>query len=202
MKYIGEVEAEKFLSKKGFNVINSYFCSGKSKIKYGLKKVKVPFVMKVAGKNIVHKNKVGGIKLDVKTYSNAIDEFSKLRKIKGSNGVLFQSKIGGREFLIGVKKTREFGQVIGFGSGGVDVEEKKDVSFRVTPLDGEEIKKMIKETEVSRGLLKPDGKAIENIILKLSKLLEKHPEISELDINPLIVKDGIATIVDARMVLD
>ena len=43
---------------------------------------------------------------------------------------------------------------------------------------------------------------VKHIILKLSKLLEKHPEISELDINPLIVKDGIATIVDARMVLD
>ena len=202
MKYISEVETEKFLSRRGFNVINHYFCTSKSKIKYALKKVKVPFVMKVSGKNIVHKNKLGGIKLDVKTYSNAIEEYSKLRKIKGSNGVLFQSKIQGKEFLIGVKKTREFGHVIGFGSGGTDVEEKKDVSFRVTPLDKEEIKKMIKETQSSRGLLKPDGEAIEKIIFDLSKLLEKHPEISELDINPLIVKDGKATIVDARMVID
>jgi hypothetical protein len=50
-------------------------------------------------------------------------------------------------------------------------------------------------------LLKSDGKAIEDVIFDLSKLLEKHPEISELDINPLIVKGGVATIVDARMVL-
>ena len=202
MKYVGEVESEKFLSKNGFKVIDSYFCFGKSKIRYALKKVKIPFVMKVAGKKIVHKNEIGGIKLNVKTYSNAIDEFSKLKKIKGANGVLFQSKIEGKEFLIGVKKTREFGHVIGFGSGGVDVEEKKDVSFRVTPLDKEEIKKMIKETEASKGLLKPDGKAIENVILNLSDLLEKNPKISELDINPLIVKNGVASIVDARMVLE
>ena len=202
MKYVGEVETEKFLSKKGFNVITHAFSSNKSGIRKALKKVGVPFVMKVSGKNIVHKNKLGGIKLDVKTYSNAIEEFSELKKIKGANGVLFQSKIEGKEFLIGVKKTPEFGQVIGFGSGGTDVEEKKDISFRITPLDREEIKKMIKETKASKGLLKPDGKAIENVIFKLSELLSNHPEISELDINPLMVKDGVATIVDARMVFD
>ncbi len=202
MKYVGEVETEKFLLKKGFRVIPSAFCSGKNGIKKALKKVGVPFVMKVAGKNIVHKNKVDGIRLNVKTYSNAIEEFSNLKKIKGARGVLFQSKIEGKEFLIGVKKTTEFGHVIGFGSGGTKVEEKKDVSFRITPLEREEIKKMIKDTQASRGLLKPDGKAIEDVIFDLSKLLEKNPEISELDINPLMVKNGVATIVDARMVLD
>jgi len=202
MKYAGEVETEKFLLKKGFRVIPSAFCSGKNGIKKALKKVGVPFVMKVAGKNIVHKNKVDGIRLNVKTYSNAIEEFSNLKKIKGARGVLFQSKIEGKEFLIGVKKTTEFGHVIGFGSGGTKVEEKKDVSFRITPLEREEIKKMIKDTQASRGLLKPDGKAIEDVIFDLSKLLKKNPEISELDINPLMVKNGVATIVDARMVLD
>jgi acetyltransferase len=202
MKYVGEIETEKFLSKNGFNVVHSAFCSSKKGILRALRKVGVPFVMKVSGKKIVHKNKLDGIRLNVKTYSNAVEEFSDLKKIKGTRGVLFQSKIEGKEFLIGVKKTKEFGHVIGFGSGGTKVEEKKDVSFRVVPLQREEIKSMIKDTQASRGLLKPDGKAIEDVVFNLSKFLEKHPEISELDINPLIVKDGLATIVDARMVLD
>jgi acyl-CoA synthetase (NDP forming) len=199
MKYYSEVMAERFLKRNEFNVAKGVFCSTKTGVQNALRKVGVPFVMKVAGKNIVHKNQLGGIKVGVKTYSNALLEFAKLKKIKGANGVLFQEIVEGREYYVGVKKTNEFGHVIGFGDGGVNVEDKKDVAFRVTPLTKEDARELIKDTKISKGLLKPDGLAIEEVILKVSELVEENPKISELDINPLIVKDGKAVIVDARI---
>lgn len=202
MKYYSEVEAEKFLRKNEFNIAPGVFCSNKSQIKNALRKVGVPFVMKVAGKNIVHKNQLGGIKMGVKTYTNALSEFSELKKLKGANGVLFQSVIKGNEYYIGVKKTSEFGHVIGFGDGGVNVENKKDVSFRVNPLTKKDAESLIKDTKISKGLLKHDGLAIEETILKVSELVEENPKISELDINPLIVREGVAIVVDARIKFD
>ncbi|MEA3413995.1 MAG: acetate--CoA ligase family protein [Nanoarchaeota archaeon] len=202
MKYLGEKESESFLEKEGFPIVQRSFSSTKGGVKKAISKIGVPFVMKVSGNKIVHKNKVKGIELDVTTYSEALRKFFKLKKIKGSNGVVFQSKLQGKEFLIGVLNTPEFGQVIGFGSGGIDTEKQKDVSFRVAPLDRGEICKMIKETKSSIALLKKDGKVIENIILKISNLVEKYPKIKELDINPLIVQDGIGTIVDTRIVFE
>lgn len=195
-----EKDSENFLEKEGFAVIPRSFSSSKLSLKKSIEKVGVPFVMKVSGKKIIHKNEIDGIRLNVKTYSNAIKEFNELKKIKGANGVLFQSKITGKEFLIGVKKTREFGHVIGFGSGGTGVEEKKDVAFRVTPLEKEDVRDMIKDTKVSIGLLRKDGEVIEKVILKISELVEKYPKISELDINPFMIKDGVGMIVDARIV--
>jgi hypothetical protein len=202
MRYLSEKASESFLEKEGFPIVQRSFSSTKNGVKKAISKIGVPFVMKVSGSKIVHKNRVKGVETDVTTYSEALRKYSKLRKIRGSNGVIFQSKLQGKEFLIGVVKTPEFGHVIGFGAGGVDTEEQKDISFRVAPLDRGEIKKMIKETKASIALLKKDGKVIENIILKISNLVEKYPKIKELDINPIIVQDGIGTIVDARMVLE
>lgn len=200
MKYVGEKEAENFLEKAGFNVVPRAFCGSKGSLKNAIEKVGIPFVMKVSGKKIIHKNKVEGIRLDVKTYSNALDELKNLKKIKGAEGVLIQRKMQGKEFLIGVKKTPEFGHIIVFGAGGIETEEKKDVSFRVAPLEKDEIKKMIKDVRAASQLLKKDGEAIEKMILDVCSLVEKYPNISELDLNPVMVKDGIATIVDARIV--
>lgn len=200
MKYVGEVEAENLLEKEGFRVIRRHFCSSKNDLVKGLTHVGVPFVMKVSGKNIIHKAQLGGIRLDVKTFSQAEVEFNDLKKIKGADGVMLQEKIPGKEFLIGVKKTPEFGHVIVFGSGGSNVEEKKDVNFRVCPIERADAYEMIKETQASRGLLKEEGLEIENVLLKICKFTEKYSSLEELDINPLKVVGNKSVIVDARMV--
>ena len=202
MKYFSEKEAENFLEKEGFKVVKRAYVKNKKNLKHALAKVGFPFVLKVAGKKIVHKKDLGGIRLNVKTYSEALEEFSKLKKIKGAEGVMVQEKGEGKEYLLGVKKTREFGYVILFGAGGSLVEEKKDVVFRVSPLEKDEVKKMIKSTKVAAGLLKEDGEVIEKNILMLCDLVKKHSNIYELDINPLAVKKGKGAILDARIVFE
>ena len=202
MKYLSEKAAEDFLEKENFPVVQRSFSSNKTNVRKALEKIRAPFVMKVSGNKIVHKNKLNGVETNVTTYSQALRVFTRLRKIKGSNGVIFQSKLQGKEFLIGVVKTKEFGHAIGFGAGGINTEKENDVVFRVAPIERSEIRKMIKSTKSSIALLKNDGKAIENVIAKISDLVEKYPKIKELDINPLIVQDGVASIVDARILFE
>ncbi len=199
---MAEKEAEDFLAKEGFNVVVRSFVSKTGGIKKAISKVGFPFVMKVSGKKIVHKNKLSGIRKDIKLYSQAVLEFLNLKKIKGSNGVIFQKTVLGKEYLLGIKKTREFGHVLLFGAGGTNVEEKKDVAFRVGPLGRDEVKKMIKDTKIGLSLLKKDGEVIEKNILRLSELAKRHSNISELDINPLMVRKGVGVVVDARIVFE
>jgi len=134
--------------------------------------------------------------------SEAREQFRLLKHIKGSNGVLIQKKFFGKEFLLGIKKTPEFGHVLVFGAGGSKVEEKKDVSFKACPVDKIDIKKMFKETKIGKYLGIKDKKILEENLLKLCSLVSKYPKISELDINPFTISKGVGKIIDARIVLE
>jgi acyl-CoA synthetase (NDP forming) len=95
-----------------------------------------------------------------------------------------------------------------FGLGGVLVEILKDVSFRIVPLAKRDAKEMIREIkgypllEGYRGSEPVDVANLENLILKISSFVEQHPEVKELDLNPIFAyKDG-AVAVDARVILE
>lgn len=200
MRYLGENEAEKLLENFGFNVISRFYCSRKSQIKYGMSKVGLPFVMKVAGKKIVHKKKLNGIRLDVRTYSNALLDFRELMKIKGADGIMIQKKVEfKREYLIGVKKTDDFGHVIVFGGGGTAVEEKKDLSFRICPMERSDAVEMIRETWIGKGIRDAELNELVKVILKMNDFVRKYEKVEELDINPLVIVDEKAIILDSRI---
>lgn len=201
MKYLSEIKAEDFLEKNGFNVVPRVRVSKKSELSKALIKISYPFVMKISGKKIVHKNYLNGIRLNIKNYTEALKNFLELKKIKGCTEVLIQRKIEGKEFLVGIKYTKDFGHVIAFGAGGIKTEEKKDVSFRVPPLEKKELEHLIKSVKATKGLLKKEGEAIEFFLMQVSDLIEKHPQIKELDINPLMVNGNQAIIVDARILM-
>ncbi len=198
MKIFAEKEAEKFLKKEGFEIIETIFINKKNKIKWAVGKIGFPLVMKVSGRKILHKNEVGGVKIGIKDYNSSLEAFNLLMKIKNSEGVLIQKKIHGKEFLLGIKKTPEFKQVIAFGIGGTDVEKIGKVSFRACPLNEKEAGNMVMEIIKDRKKLD----AIKKNIMKLCNLAEKYPSIRELDINPLIVEKNKAIVVDARIIFD
>jgi len=152
--------------------------------------------MKVSGKKILHKNRIGGVKVGIKNYEQAIKVFNSLMKLKNSEGVLVQKQIHGKEFLLGIKKTPEFGHVIAFGIGGTKVEKVRKVAFRACSLNEKEAGLMINE------IIKGKAEGIKKSIIKLCNLAKKYPSIKELDINPLIVEKEKAIIVDARIFFD
>jgi acyl-CoA synthetase (NDP forming) len=172
-----------------------------------------PVVMKISSPDISHKSDVGGIILDINSeeevknaYRDMMDAVSQKVVDARIDGVMLQKMAEpGIEVIIGVKLDPQFGHVIMFGLGGIFVEIYRDVSFRVTPVNSEMARDMILEIKGSpilmgaRGRSAADIDAIINVIVKLSEMLEKNPDIVELDINPLIVYEKNAVAVDARM---
>ena len=202
MKIFAEKEAEKLLKNQGFEIVDGFFVNSKLGVRRVLKKIGLPCVMKVFGKKIIHKNKIGGVKMNIKTYSEALHIFTNLKKIKNSQGVLIQKTFSGKEFLLGIKKTPEFEHVLVFGAGGSKVEEKKDVSFRVCPVDKKDVKAMIKETKIGKILPKKSIDILCENLIKLCVLSEKFPKISELDINPFTISRIENKVIDARIVFE
>ena len=194
MKIILEKEAEDFLEKNQFSVVNRNFIKNKSQLRNI--KLSFPWVMKVYSKKIIHKNKANGIILNIKNLSQAEHAFIKLSKLKGFQGTIIQEQIKGQELILGLKSTEDFGLSILLGKGGTDVEKIKDITFRIIPINQKDAEQMIKDLKIKIN----NKQAIINNLLKLNKLALKNKNIQELDINPIILTKNKATIVDARII--
>jgi len=149
-----------------------------------------PVVLKVARPHILHKTEEKGVKLNI----GSDDELkSSFQEMKGDAFLIQKMVPSGQEVIIGGKRDPGFGPVILFGLGGIFVEVLKDVSLRVAPVDHGEAASMIDEIrgvrllDGFRGQAPADKEALTEILVNVSKLLAEHPEIENLDINPLVV---------------
>jgi acyl-CoA synthetase (NDP forming) len=113
-------------------------------------------------------------------------------KQEGMDGILVQKMIqDGVELMVGVAPDPLFGPLIAFGLGGIHVEILADVRFRITPLTDQDAREMIREIrgyrllQGYRGHAPADIKAIEEVLLRVSRLVEDVSEICELDLNPI-----------------
>ncbi len=196
-----EKEAENFLEKQGFVVVERGFAKDKKELSRVIARIRFPLVMKAYGRNIIHKRKIGGVKLGIDSYDSASKNYFQLKKIKGFEGIVIQKQVKGKEILLGLKYTPEFGHVVVFGEGGSEVEKKKDVSFRVCPLEEKECHELINDTNIGKKLNAVEKSVLAKVIKKLCELASRFPKISELDINPLMIRNKEYYIVDVRVVL-
>jgi len=207
MNILVEKEAEDFLEKEGFLVVKRALVKTEKELLKNAGKIGYPIVLKVYSKKILHKSEVKGVKTDIRNDKEAINAFKEIMRIKDSEGCLIQEFISGDSFLVGLKKDPNFNHVIVFGLGGIYTEVIKDVSLRVCPVDLKEIRAMMRETKSFKILSGARGKkrnigAVEKLLHSMSKLSQKHHNIKELDINPLIVNENSAIIADARIILE
>ncbi|UCD07629.1 MAG: acetate--CoA ligase family protein [Candidatus Aenigmatarchaeota archaeon] len=180
------------------------------------KKIGFPVVLKISSPDIIHKTDVGGVAIDIGNEEELRDAYRKMiRNVKRKkprakiNGVVVQEMVprDSRELIIGGRRDPQFGPVIMFGLGGVWVEALKDVSFRLIPIDRNDAKNMIKEIrgysvlQGMRGQKPVNFKLLEDIMLKVSRMVWKDKKIQELDINPLFINDKKAIAVDSRIVV-
>lgn len=158
-----------------------------------------PVVAKVASTEVVHKTEMGGVELgleDADALRDAVDvieeRMEEAGELESMEGILVQPMLeGAAEVMLGVSPDPVFGPVLSFGLGGIHVEVLEDVAFRVAPLtdrDAAEAVREIRGFELLTGYRdhpEADLDALEEALLRLSRLVEEVPEIGEMDLNPV-----------------
>jgi acetyl coenzyme A synthetase (ADP forming)-like protein len=163
-----------------------------------------PVVAKLSAPSVVHKSEVGGVILDLKDEWAVRGAFEKLRH-PDAEGVNVQKMMrGGREVVLGLVSDPAYGPVLMFGLGGLYVEVLKDVSFAVCPVSDVRARELLREIRGwpilagVRGQAGIDEEALVDAIQRLSQLALEHPEIAELEINPLLAFPEGVCAVDMR----
>jgi acetyltransferase len=212
-----EGEANEILKCYGFPLLRSRLIHDLSQIETAAEDIGFPLAMKITSPDIIHKFDAGGVRLKIKTldearcaYQEILENARRFNPLAHIQGVLVEEMArGGLEVILGATRDPQFGPICMFGLGGTFVEALQDVTFRLAPMwevSAEVMIRSIKTYEILRGIRgKPpaDFEAIKNCILRLSQMVSDHPEIAELDINPLIVyPEGEGCVVaDSRILL-
>jgi acetyl coenzyme A synthetase (ADP forming)-like protein len=166
--------------------------------------------LKVVAPTLVHKTDAGAVRLGLVASEVALETRRLADSVRRHGheptGFLVQPMApAGVELLLGVVQDPTFGPVIACGAGGVTAELLKDVAVGVAPLTDLDAHDMVRSLRTFplldgfRGAAKCDIRAVEDALLRLSAMVERHPQIAELDANPLVAHPGGAVIVDARV---
>jgi len=162
-----------------------------------IEKLKFPLWIKLNSSE--HKLKLDAVK-KVSNLEELKKIYSELQKKFQNQKFILQEDVKGIELIAGIKQDKTFDKVLLIGSGGSLAELVKDIEFRILPVDKEEIEKAIKDLRIYK-LIEEKNLALNKLIDLIKKFsdltLEKN--IEEADLNPIIVNETQATIVDARI---
>ncbi|UCH83555.1 MAG: acetate--CoA ligase family protein [Candidatus Latescibacterota bacterium] len=208
-EYIPQVDAFAVLQAYGIPVPKVAAINTKKDIAPAAKKVGFPCVLKVDSADVIHKSDEGGVVLDIataKALTAAFDKMSKKFARRKPTYVLMEQKPAGEEIIVGATASPGLGSLVMFGLGGIFVEVMKDVMVAVAPLSRPEAREMmegIKGYPVLAGVRGGgvDLKAVEDLLLRVSKLAADFPEIAEMDLNPIFAypKGKKPSAVDVRI---
>ena len=158
---------------------------------------------------VPHKSDAGAVQLDLRTetdirraYRLLTGKFGRLRQI------LMQPMItGGTEVIIGVTQDPMFGPLVVFGLGGAATEVPDDRAARLAPLTDTDADELIRSIRSGPSLLghrrqpATDQPALQDLLLRVSRLADDLPEVAELDLSPVIACPGGVSVVDARILI-
>ncbi|MHA2331494.1 MAG: acetate--CoA ligase family protein [Candidatus Hodarchaeales archaeon] len=211
------LESKKVLQEHDFPVNKTLMIKNREELISVLKsgELKYPLVIKIVSTEITHKTDVGGVLLGLKNYDHALTSYdAMMENIKQKHpdakieGVILEEEIEkGYELVIGNMTDPVFGPVLMFGLGGILIEVLKDVVFRLIPLVEKDARKMLTEIKAHhildgiRGHPPVDKEALVQLILRTSDFIDNHPEIKEMDLNPVFASDDGCKVVDARIIL-
>jgi acyl-CoA synthetase (NDP forming) len=211
-----EIEAKQIFKEAGINCTDTRLAATKDDAVTLSEEIGFPVVLKISSVDITHKSDAGGVKVNLQdraAVENAFDEIMASAREKfpeaDIEGISVQSMAKpGIEIIMGMTKDAQFGPVLMFGLGGVFVEVLKDVAFRIVPLEKRDAAEMIRDIkgfkilEGYRGQDPADVPFLEDMLLKLSELVDKTEGIAEIDMNPVFAYKQGAVVVDARIILE
>ena len=200
-KAVGEYETRIMLEAYGIQNVPGDLASDLNEAVKIAEEVGFPVVMKIVSEDILHKSDSGGIALNIKNteelrveYDAMMARLTQTEPQARIRGVMVEKMAPkGLEVIVGMRRDPTFGPLMMFGLGGTMVELLKDISFKIAPLSDGDIEEMIDSTLAGkllkgyRGSAKADIEVVKETIARLSQLSLDNPEISEIEINPLIV---------------
>jgi len=214
---LDESAGKQLLATHGIRVPQSRVAKGVADVEAVMNGLQVPVVVKVMSPDILHKSDAGGVKINLRSAAEvkaAIEGMLTAPKIRNARieGFLVEEMVpAGHELVIGGLRDPQFGPLVMVGLGGIFVEILKDVSFRLCPItriDAEEMIAELKGAAILKGARGTKPASMDSIIDVLLKvggenglLMQHAADISEADINPLIVSETAAVAVDARFIL-
>jgi acetyl coenzyme A synthetase (ADP forming)-like protein len=215
--WLDAVSITGLLNSYGIHVVRSKSARTAEEAADVARKIGFPVAVKLLSDSITHKTEVGGVILNLRSQKKVKQAFIQIRerlvslgREKEMQGVMVQEMISrGSEVIVGVTQDPFFGPLILFGMGGIYADLLKDVTFRIHPLTDVDAQDMIRSVKAYqllkgwRGAKPSDIEALEELLLRISAMVEDLPQIAELDLNPVKVleRNNGYVVVDARVML-
>ena len=214
--FISESDSTNILTAYGVPMIRTEIAMTEAQASRIGREVGYPLAMKLHSPDITHKTDAGGVRLDLrcdadvcKAFNEIISSASRYKPDARIEGVTIQPFFSNPDYeiLLGAKQDSNFGPVILFGMGGIYTEVLKDRALGLPPMNRLLALRLMQETKVYtllqgfRNRPAADLERLEEMIIRLSQLLIDFPEIAELDMNPVLIKDGNPVVVDVRILL-
>ena len=215
---LSETLSKSILAPYGIPTTQPFFAPTREKAVAIAHTIGYPLVMKIQSPDITHKSDAGGVILNLTGDQQVTDSFAKItdnaRKAfpqAAIEGVTLQKMFHVKEsveLILGIKKDKVFGTVLMVGTGGTTAELFSDKALGFPPLNERLARHMIESLKIYpllkgyRGTRSKDVEGLIRVMIRLSYLAADFPEITELDINPLLVTPDEVIALDARIVLD
>jgi acetate---CoA ligase (ADP-forming) len=170
-----------------------------------------PVAVKAIAPSLLHKSDAGGVRLGLVGPMSVAEAVREMRERVNAGGhqvkgFLVQRMVEpGVELIVGVVHDPLFGPVLACGAGGTAVELTRDIAVRITPLTDKDARDLLRSLRIYpllqgfRGSPAADVPAVEELILRLSALVEAHPEVAEIDLNPVVALPKGPVVVDGRI---
>jgi len=170
--------------------------------------------VKLISNDVIHKSDVGGVVLDlvdgdaVRAACASIREnVEKHQPGAKIDGFTIEEQVKGTEVIVGMSRDPGFGPMMMVGMGGIFVEVYKDVAFRLVPMSRRDALDMIDEIRAqplldgARNRPVLDRDELAGLVVRISNLVEASPDITELDLNPLVITERGLVAIDARVIV-
>jgi acyl-CoA synthetase (NDP forming) len=206
---LDESQAKRILAAYGVPVTREGLAATENEAVKMAEGIGFPVAVKACAPEIMHKSGRGLIALNIRTEEALRDAFRSIRAAAGRDvPILVQEMVAGnREFVAGMTRFPGFGPCVLFGLGGVFAEALKDTAFRSVPLSASEAEEMLSDIRAKallgefRGLPAVELPVLAGIIQTVGAIALLHPEIAEIDLNPVIIAGARPIVADALFVL-
>ena len=209
-KTLSEYESKQVLAAYDIPITKEILVKDKDRLDKAVQRIGFPLVMKGCSADIAHKTEKGLIHVDIRSVREAKKAYGEIMAgMKGFDGaVLVQEMIKGRrELVVGLTRDPQFGPCVMFGLGGIFTEILHDVSFRRAPLEIRDAQEMMRDIkghkilDAVRGMEAADEKRLTDMLINVGRIGLDIPEVSEIDLNPVIISGSKPVVVDALIIL-